>query len=85
MNISNQIFAFQVPEDIQCSDSLHGKTHTSEGVIVEGDREWSYGHIIEFCLEMNTGTGKLFVKKELFIVIALTTRRSRSLLNIEEE
>ncbi|KAF9413881.1 hypothetical protein HW555_008031 [Spodoptera exigua] len=49
-------FDIKVPEDIQCSDSLQGKTHTSEAFEVEGYREWSYGHIIEFSLEMNTGT-----------------------------
>ncbi|CAH1641093.1 unnamed protein product [Spodoptera littoralis] len=55
-------FDIKLPEDIQCPDSLHGKTHTSEGVVVEGDREWSYGHIIEFCLEMNTGTESAPIK-----------------------
>ncbi|XP_022832177.1 Meckel syndrome type 1 protein-like [Spodoptera litura] len=55
-------FDIKVPEDIQCPDSLHGRTHTSEGDVVEGDREWSYGHIIEFCLEMNTGTESAPIK-----------------------
>ncbi|XP_047033260.1 Meckel syndrome type 1 protein-like [Helicoverpa zea] len=48
-------FDIKVPEDIQCTDTLQGKTHTSESVMVEGEKIWSYSHIIELCLEVNTG------------------------------
>lgn len=49
---------FQIPEEIQCSDILHGRTHTSEAVKIEGTEEWSFGHVIELNLGINNGMGK---------------------------
>ncbi|KAJ8712884.1 hypothetical protein PYW08_008188 [Mythimna loreyi] len=48
-------FDIQVPEDTECTDILHGRTHTSEAVTIDGNKHWSYGHIVELSLLVNTG------------------------------
>ncbi|CAH0595251.1 unnamed protein product [Chrysodeixis includens] len=48
-------FDVKVPDELQCSDTLHGRTHISEAVKVDGTDEWSYGHVVELTLGINNG------------------------------
>ncbi|XP_075984192.1 Meckel syndrome, type 1 [Anticarsia gemmatalis] len=49
-------FDIKVPEELECKDILQGRTHISEAATVDNIEEWSFGHVIEFSLEMDSGT-----------------------------
>ncbi|XP_049879497.1 Meckel syndrome type 1 protein [Pectinophora gossypiella] len=47
-------FTIQVPDDIQCNDALHGRSHLAKPIRTEDIEEWHFSHIIELTLEMTT-------------------------------
>ncbi|XP_061722464.1 uncharacterized protein LOC133528954 isoform X3 [Cydia pomonella] len=51
-----------VPEELQCSDALHGRTHISKSNTNDSEQKyWSFGHLVELTLDgpLNTDTPPL--------------------------
>ncbi|XP_061722462.1 tectonic-like complex member MKS1 isoform X1 [Cydia pomonella] len=55
-------FYIKVPEELQCSDALHGRTHISKSNTNDSEQKyWSFGHLVELTLDgpLNTDTPPL--------------------------
>ncbi|XP_072934185.1 tectonic-like complex member MKS1 [Epargyreus clarus] len=48
-------FHIKIPDNIQCNDTLQGKTHTTTALKTEDLQEWKYGHTVELELDIATG------------------------------
>ncbi|CAB3246022.1 unnamed protein product [Arctia plantaginis] len=49
-------FNIKVPEELQCEDTLHGRTHTSVANFIDSTEEWTFGHSLELIIEADSGT-----------------------------
>ncbi|XP_052739093.1 tectonic-like complex member MKS1 [Bicyclus anynana] len=49
-------FHIKIPDDLQCTGDLHGRTHTSKCLTTDDHYQWTYGHCLELQLESATGT-----------------------------
>ncbi|XP_047999666.1 Meckel syndrome type 1 protein [Leguminivora glycinivorella] len=44
-------FHIKVPEELQCSDVLHGRTHISKSNTNYSEKYWNFGHLVELNLD----------------------------------